>query len=60
MIDREGRAIVLTCDGCGRRVEGFDTFSDALAYIQDCGWTTESTRYGYENRCLTCAEEVEK
>ena len=32
MIDREYGKFVLVCDICGKEIDGFDTFDDALDY----------------------------
>lgn len=59
MIDNEYGKYVLVCDVCGEEVNGFESFDDALDYVQEEGWGSEkglqlNLEYGYIDICPDC------
>jgi len=41
MIVSEYGKFTLVCDVCGEEVDNFDSFDDALTYIQQNGWESD-------------------
>ncbi len=57
MISKEYGMTKLVCDCCGEKVEGFQTFYDAVDYAEKNGWGREYSNGEWQNTCPVCQEE---
>jgi hypothetical protein len=58
IVEEKGKS-TLVCDVCGREVEGFESFDDALDYKNNEGWKSErgeqlDLQDGYIDICPHC------
>ena len=57
MIDKQGKNFELVCDYCGN-TQDFDTFDEALDFIEDEGWNKTNLDGTWYNLCPECIEEL--
>ena len=57
MISKEYEKYSLECDGCGNYIPQFESFQDALDFMDEHGWTKEIKFGEWVNYCTDCMEE---
>lgn len=65
MIANEYGKFTLVCDNCGEEIKGFETWDDALDYIEEEGWEVSRGQSldlvdGLIDICPNCSERKEK
>jgi Fe2+ or Zn2+ uptake regulation protein len=56
MIDREYGKFVLVCDICGKEIDGFEDFHEAVKYKKENGWKSEKYKGEWQDVCPECQE----
>lgn len=55
---KEYGEFILCCDMCGKRVEGFKSFQDAIDYKIKENWETCKIGSDWEDYCPICSEDI--
>ena len=45
----------LECEVCGKTIDNFETFYDAVEYKKENGWKSVKVNGAWEDRCPDCA-----
>lgn len=58
MIEKKDGRYYMTCDRCGKELEGQKTFQGAVELKRESGWRSVPMADGWKDRCVECAAEV--
>lgn len=57
MIERRYHTFIASCDRCGKRLPGADSWTDALKATRNAGWESRLVEGDYIDICTDCLFE---